>query len=234
MPAGVRIPVRLMVKQGQYCQRAIGIRRFCYNLAAATTPVSPDQPAPMAQLAGRLQSLQRLQARGLPLRRESRQPCRRGGLHGLRQSRDQLAGPQHQDQSSRVQATEAHRRGLIQVRGGIGAMKNQIWFVGIVVVLTAILTLTWPSGNQAQGWWGNAPALSDLSITDQDGTAIELVFRLPMPGFGLLGPLTDSSSDTLYLEQVWSYSADVASSVENVTIDATVKRPGRIPLHLTC
>ena len=36
MPAGARAPVRLTVKQEQYCRQAIGINRFCYNLAVAT------------------------------------------------------------------------------------------------------------------------------------------------------------------------------------------------------
>ena len=36
MPAGARAPVRLTVKQEQYCRKAIGINRFCYNLAVAT------------------------------------------------------------------------------------------------------------------------------------------------------------------------------------------------------
>ena len=35
-PAGARAPVRLTVKQEQYCRKAIGINRFCYNLAVAT------------------------------------------------------------------------------------------------------------------------------------------------------------------------------------------------------
>ena len=99
-----------------------------------------------------------------------------------------------------------------------GTMRSRVWVIGIVVVLTAILTLTWPSEKPAQGWWGNAPALSDLSITDQDGTTIELVYRMPYFASGF----TLAHSDTL--EYVWSYSADVASSVETVTIDATVKR----------
>ena len=36
MPAGARAPVRLTVKQEQYCRQAIDINRFCYNLAVAT------------------------------------------------------------------------------------------------------------------------------------------------------------------------------------------------------
>ena len=36
MPAGARVPVKLTVRQEQYCRRAMGISRFCYNLAAAT------------------------------------------------------------------------------------------------------------------------------------------------------------------------------------------------------
>ena len=36
VPAGATAPVRLTVKQEQYCRKAIGINRFCYNLAVAT------------------------------------------------------------------------------------------------------------------------------------------------------------------------------------------------------
>ena len=35
MAAG-KAPIHLTVKQEQYCRRAIGINRFCYNLAVAT------------------------------------------------------------------------------------------------------------------------------------------------------------------------------------------------------
>ena len=34
--AGARVPIRLTVKQVQYCNRAMGISRFCYNLAVST------------------------------------------------------------------------------------------------------------------------------------------------------------------------------------------------------
>ena len=36
IPAGARVPIRLTVKQEQHCRQAIGISRFCYNLAVAT------------------------------------------------------------------------------------------------------------------------------------------------------------------------------------------------------
>ena len=36
MPAGYAVPLRLTVKQEQYCRRAIGTARFIYNLCAAT------------------------------------------------------------------------------------------------------------------------------------------------------------------------------------------------------
>ena len=36
LPAGTSIPVRLTKRQEAYCRRAIGIARFCYNLAVAT------------------------------------------------------------------------------------------------------------------------------------------------------------------------------------------------------
>ena len=36
MPAGARVPIRPTIKQEQYCRKAIGINRFCYNLAVAT------------------------------------------------------------------------------------------------------------------------------------------------------------------------------------------------------
>ena len=36
MPAGYAVPVRLTVRQEQYCRRAIGITRFIYNLCVAT------------------------------------------------------------------------------------------------------------------------------------------------------------------------------------------------------
>ena len=36
IPAGARVPIRLTIKQEQYCRKAIGINRFCYNLAVAT------------------------------------------------------------------------------------------------------------------------------------------------------------------------------------------------------
>ena len=36
LPAGVKVPIRLTVKQEAYCRRAQGVRRFCYNLAVAT------------------------------------------------------------------------------------------------------------------------------------------------------------------------------------------------------
>ena len=36
MPAGYAVPIRLTVRQEQYCRRAIGITRFIYNLCVAT------------------------------------------------------------------------------------------------------------------------------------------------------------------------------------------------------
>ena len=36
MPAGYTVPIRLTVRQEQYCRRAIGITRFMYNLCVAT------------------------------------------------------------------------------------------------------------------------------------------------------------------------------------------------------
>ena len=36
LPAGAKVPIRLTVRQEKYCRRAIGISRFCYNLAVAT------------------------------------------------------------------------------------------------------------------------------------------------------------------------------------------------------
>ena len=36
LPAGARVPLRLTMKQQEYCQQALGVRRFCYNLAVAT------------------------------------------------------------------------------------------------------------------------------------------------------------------------------------------------------
>ena len=36
MPAGYSVPVRLTVRQAQYCRRAIGVNRFVYNLCVAT------------------------------------------------------------------------------------------------------------------------------------------------------------------------------------------------------
>jgi len=36
VPAGAVVPVRLTKKQEAYCNRAVGIARFCYNLAVAT------------------------------------------------------------------------------------------------------------------------------------------------------------------------------------------------------
>lgn len=34
--AGARVPLRLTVQQDRYCRRAMGVSRFCYNLAVAT------------------------------------------------------------------------------------------------------------------------------------------------------------------------------------------------------
>ena len=34
--AGAKVPIRLTVRQEQYCRRAIDIHRFCYNLAVRT------------------------------------------------------------------------------------------------------------------------------------------------------------------------------------------------------
>ena len=36
LPAGHVVPIRLTVRQQQYCRRAVGIRRFVYNLCVAT------------------------------------------------------------------------------------------------------------------------------------------------------------------------------------------------------
>ena len=36
VPAGTRVPLRLTHKQEEYCRQALGVRRFCYNLAVAT------------------------------------------------------------------------------------------------------------------------------------------------------------------------------------------------------
>ena len=36
VPAGARVPLRLTQRQETYCMKAIGISRFCYNLAVAT------------------------------------------------------------------------------------------------------------------------------------------------------------------------------------------------------
>ena len=36
MPAGARVPVKLTVRQEQYCRHAMGVSRFCYNMAVAT------------------------------------------------------------------------------------------------------------------------------------------------------------------------------------------------------
>ena len=36
VPAGITVPVRLTKGQEAYCQRAVGIARFCYNLSVAT------------------------------------------------------------------------------------------------------------------------------------------------------------------------------------------------------
>ena len=35
-PAGTRVPIRLTVKQEKYCRQALGVSRFCYNLAVST------------------------------------------------------------------------------------------------------------------------------------------------------------------------------------------------------
>ena len=34
--AGAKVPIRLTVRQEQYCRQAIDIHRFCYNLAVRT------------------------------------------------------------------------------------------------------------------------------------------------------------------------------------------------------
>ena len=34
--AGAKVPVRLTVRQEEYCRQAIDIHRFCYNLAVRT------------------------------------------------------------------------------------------------------------------------------------------------------------------------------------------------------
>ena len=34
--AGTRVPLRLTHRQEEYCRQAMGVRRFCYNLAVAT------------------------------------------------------------------------------------------------------------------------------------------------------------------------------------------------------
>ena len=36
VPAGTRVPLRLTHRQEEYCRQALGVRRFCYNLAVAT------------------------------------------------------------------------------------------------------------------------------------------------------------------------------------------------------
>ena len=70
--AGAKVPIRLTVRQEEYCRQAIDIHRFCYNLAVLHPPVLPPQPAPLAQLDGHQQGLQRLQAGGPPLRHPGR------------------------------------------------------------------------------------------------------------------------------------------------------------------
>ena len=55
--AGSKVPIRLTVRQEEYCRQAIDIHRFCYNLAVRTHPVLPPQPVSLAQLDGHQQGL---------------------------------------------------------------------------------------------------------------------------------------------------------------------------------
>ena len=40
-----KVPIRLTVRQEEYCRQAVDIHRFCYNLAVQDPPVLPPQPA---------------------------------------------------------------------------------------------------------------------------------------------------------------------------------------------
>ena len=62
MPAGYSVPLRLTVRQEQYCRRAIGITRFIYNLCVATHRFCRTNRMTLAFMAGPVYSLQCLQA----------------------------------------------------------------------------------------------------------------------------------------------------------------------------
>ena len=111
--AGAKVPIRLTVRQEEYCRQAIDIHRFCYNLAVRTHRFLPPQPAPLAQLAGHQQGLQRLQAGGPPLRHPGRSRCGHRRLQGLRPGRGKLAQPCPQGPGPKNQASDVNRHRLL-------------------------------------------------------------------------------------------------------------------------
>ena len=52
--AGAKVPIRLTVRQEEYCRQAVDIHRFCYNLAVRTHRFCRRNRLPLAQLDGHL------------------------------------------------------------------------------------------------------------------------------------------------------------------------------------
>ena len=99
LPAGAKVPIRLTVRQEKYCRRAIGISRFCYNLAVATHRFHRINRLPWPSWQDIYKAFNACKREDYPFVTEARQPRGRGRLHGLRQSHRELEEPQHQDQS---------------------------------------------------------------------------------------------------------------------------------------
>ena len=105
--AGAKVPIRLTVRQEELLPPGHRHPPVLLQPGRPHPPVLPPQPAPLAQLAGHQQGLQRLQAGGLPLR----DPGSSGGCHrrlpGLRPGRGQLAEPQPPGPGPKNQAPSA-------------------------------------------------------------------------------------------------------------------------------
>ena len=83
--AGAKVPIRLAVRQEEYCRQAIDIHRFCYNLAVRTHRFCRRNRLPWPSWMG----LQRRQAGGPPLRQPRLGPTLKPSLVG----RNQFFGP---------------------------------------------------------------------------------------------------------------------------------------------
>ena len=114
--AGAKVPVRLTVRQEEYCREAVDIHRFCYNLAVRTHRFCRSNRLPWPSWQDISKAFNAGKREDHPFVTRVAAVVATGAFRDFGQARGQLAQPCPQSTGPQNQAPRIHRHRLIPGR----------------------------------------------------------------------------------------------------------------------